>query len=824
MVSFVVNGTERSLPVDPEMPLLWALRDVLALKGTKYGCGVGLCGICTVLIDGVPNHACMVPVSKVAGSEVTTIEGLAALPARRALLDAWIAEQVPQCGYCQPGQIAAAAALLARNPRPSDREIDAALSGVLCRCGTYQRIRRAIRAAAVDPPQQAGAVAPATVRAAAEHAVAPVALDEWIGIRPDNTVVVTINHSEMGQGVTTSLATLVAEELEVDLSQMRTVFAPAHERYANPLFGTQATGGSTSIRGEWERLRRAGASARERLIKTAMESWGAKRAECRAEHGAVVHAPSGRRRTYAELAAAAKRVPTPRRLKLKSATELRLIGKPSRRLDVPDMVAGITEYTIDVTRPRMLVALIERPPTLGGRARSFDAAAALAVPGVRDVVALERGIAIVGEDFWSAARGRERVRADWDDGPHAELDTAKIYGELEAAARESAGTVVRRRGQPAHALRHAPTVVTAQYRTPYLAHCVMEPPTCIADVRADGCDLWVGTQNQTDTQAAAAALTGLPKRAVAVHTTFLGGGFGRRLETDFVEEAVRLSMHFRRPVQVVWTRADDIQHDRYRPAHSALLRAGLGRDGSPLVWWQRLAGPSFALEMGAVPYAIPNIREEHVERSSILPIGYWRGVGATQNAFVIESFIDELAARAGRDPLEYRLALLTDPRRTRVLTRVVQACGWGGPLASGRHRGIALYESFGSCVAQAAEVSVSADQAIRVHRVVCAIDCGQPVNPDGIRAQLEGGIAFGLSAALKEEIRVERGRVVQTSFADYPILTLAEMPEIETHIVESTEHPGGVGEPAVPVIAPAVANAVFAATGRRLRSLPLSLR
>jgi isoquinoline 1-oxidoreductase beta subunit len=822
MVSFVVNGTERSLDVDPDMPLLWALRDVLALRGTKYGCGVGLCGTCTVLVDGVPNHACMVPLRKLAGREVTTIEGLAAHAKRRKLLETWIALQVPQCGYCQPSQIMTVAALLEQSPSPSDGEIDAALSSVLCRCGTYQRVRRAIRAAAGDPPRAAATIPRASVPVPAEDAEDTVALDEWIGIRPDNTVVVTINHSEMGQGAATALATLIAEELEVDLSQVRTVFAPAQERYANPLFGTQATGGSTSIRGEWDRLRRAGASARERLIKAAMQSWDARRVECRAEHGAVVHTPSGRRLTYAQLGRAAKRVPPPARLNLKSASEFRLIGKPSLRLDVPDMVAGLTEYSIDVTRPGMLVAMIERCPTVGGRTRSFDATAALAVPGVRDIVALEGGVAIVAEDFWSAAKGRERVTVDWDDGPHAELDTAAIYRELEAAL-QSTGTVVRRRGQPARALRQASAVVTAQYRTPYLAHCMMEPPTCVADVRADGCDLWVGTQSQTDTQAAAAALTGLPKRAVAVHTTFLGGGFGRRLETDFAEEAVRLSMHFRRPVQVVWTRADDLRHDRYRPAHCALLRAGLDHGGSPLVWWQRLAGPSAALELSAVPYAIPHIREEHVERASVLPIGYWRGVGATQNAFVIESFVDELAAHAERDALDYRLALLADPRHARVLTRAAEACGWGGPLPTGRHRGIALYESFGSCVAQVAEVCVSADQRIRVHRVVCAIDCGQPVNPDGIRAQVEGGIAFGLSAALKEEIRVERGRVAQTSFADYPILTLAEMPEVETHIIESSSHPGGVGEPAVPVIAPAVANAVFAATGRRLRSLPLSL-
>lgn len=414
-----------------------------------------------------------------------------------------------------------------------------------------------------------------------------------------------------------------------------------------------------------------------------------------------------------------------------------------------------------------------------------------------------------------------RLAISWKAGPHTALGTEAIYRGLEDALQQ-AGAVARRRGDPERELSRARTIITARYRTAYLAHCTPEPMNCIADVRAGACDVWVGTQNQTETQAMAAALTGLPKRKVNVHTTFLGGGLGRRLATDFVAEAVRLSMHFGRPVQVLWTRSDDLQHDRFRPAHAVALRAALDGAGMPSVWWQRLAGPRSALQMNDVLYTVGNLCEEHVEVDSVLPIGAWRGVGATQNAFVVESFIDELAHAAGRDPFEYRLALLENAHHANVLQKAADAVNWHGPAPSGWHRGIALYESFGSCVAQVAEVSTDGSK-VRVHRFVCVIDCGQPVNPDGIRAQLEGSVALGLSAALKEEVRVEGGRVVQTGFADYPILTFSEMPVVEVHIVGSSEAPGGLGEPGVPVVAPALGNAIFAATGRRLRTLPLRL-
>jgi isoquinoline 1-oxidoreductase beta subunit len=816
MFTFALNNKPVTLAADGEMPLLWALRDVLGLKGTKYGCGVGRCGICTVLVDGAPQHACMLPLAKAAGRSVLSIEGLA--EKNPALVQAWIAAQVPQCGYCQGGQLMAAAALLAQRNNPTDAEIDAALSGVLCRCGTYPRIRRAIKLAAQGVATPDMALAPALPPATD----AGIALNDFIRVHADNSVTVMINHSEMGQGALSSLAVLVAEELEVDLNHIRTEFAPADNKYKNPLWGQQFTGGSSSVRGEWPPLRRHAAAAREVLIAAAMQRWGAQRGACRAVHGRVVHTPSGKELRYSALAADAAQLRPPSRLQLKEPGEFRLIGRPIPRLDIPDMVAGRTCYGIDVARPGMRVATVVRCPVFGGRVKRVAAGSARAVPGVHDVLEIESGVAVLADDFWSALRGREALRIEWDEGPHAALDDKAIDAELRAALLQD-GKLVRNVGNARRALKNAAPMFEADYFTPYLAHAALEPMNCVADVRPDGCDIWVGTQSQVDTQAIAAKITGLSKRKVRVHTQFLGGGFGRRLETDFVADAVQLAKMTGTPVQVIWTRADDLQHDKYRPAGAMRLAAALDAEGHPSAWFMRIAGSELVLEGIRVPYAIPHLREEHVEVKSAVPTGPWRSVGASQNAFAIECFVDELAHAAGRDPFEYRRSLLHDaPRERALLELVAEKAGWDRPLSAGRGRGIARYHSFGSSVAQVAEVAVVHD-TIRVERVLCAIDCGIAVNPDSVRAQMEGAIAFGLSAALLEKVRIERGRVTQANFADYPILTLAEMPEVVVHIIESDAAPGGVGEPGVPVIAPAVANAVFAATGRRLRRLPLRL-
>jgi len=817
--SIRVNGRTVTAEADPDMPLLWFLRDRADLKGTKYGCGTGLCGACLVLIDDEPNHACMVPLRRVGDRIVTTIEGLAQ-SAAQPLIDAWIAGRVPQCGYCQPAQIVAAQALLAGGGRPTRDAQAEAMDGVLCRCGTYQRIREAIadvaagrRAAAAAPSPQSGEIA----------LVEPegVVVNDWVSIEPDNSVVLMVNHSEMGQGALNAVATLIAEELEVDLAQVHGATAPADKKYINPQFGMQLTGGSSTIRGEWERLRLAGASAREKLIAAAAQVWNVERSACRAEHGTVVHTDTGRRLAYSELAERAAKLPEPKNPELKPPSEFRLIGRAAPRADFAPMARGSARYGMDVTVPGMTVALVSRAPMLDARLTGFDARRARDVPGVIDVVEISSGVAIVAQDFWAASRGRAALDVQWHQEKWHNLDTAAIYAKLEASL-DKRGKLTRRRGAAVGVLRKAKRVVVARYRTPYLAHCTIEPPNCVADVRADRCDLWVGPQDQTTTPKVAAEITGLARERVNVHTTFLGGGFGRRLETDFVVEAVELSAKLGRPVQVAWTREDDLQHDKFRPAHAVALKASLDGKGRPTAWWQRIAGPTVSLGMSDVPYAIENLREEKVTTRSPLPVGAWRGVGAVQNAFAIECFIDELAHCAEADPLDYRLGLLADsPRHRGVLEAAADMIGWRRGARRGRAFGIAGYRAFGSWTAQAAEVSCSADGGIRVHRIACAIDCGQAVNPDTIRAQIEGGIALGLSAALKEEIEVVDGRVRQTTLTDYPILCYSEMPEVEVRIIANGEPPGGVGEPPVPLVAPAVANAVFAATGRRLRALPL---
>ncbi|MGE5320410.1 MAG: molybdopterin cofactor-binding domain-containing protein [Hyphomicrobiaceae bacterium] len=818
MIPLTVNGTTYHAQSDPEKPLLWVLRDELGLKGTKYGCGVGVCGACLVLLDGAPAHACMVPLSNLASRQVTTIEGL---PGDHPVIRAWLDEQVPQCGYCQPAQILAATALLRASPHPDDAEIDAALSGVFCRCGTYPRIRRAIHRAAQSTPAASPLRLPELLDGL--PADAGVALNEWIWVNRDNLVTLMINHSEMGQGSLTGLAVLFAEELDVDLDRLRTVFAPVAAHYENGLWGGQFTGGSSSIRGEWKRLRRAAAQVRVRLVAAAARRWDVAADACRTGQGAVTHLPSGRRLGYGELAESAAQLEAPRTVPLKAAADFRLIGHSVPRLDIPAMLLGRARYGIDVAQHGMRVAAVARCPVFGGRVRAFDASAALAMPQVCEVVPIASGIAVVADDFWSAQRGCAALRIDWSPGGNASLSDAKIEEKL-LNALQSQGEVVERRGDAMRTLRRAAEVSEAVYQTPYLAHATIEPMNCVAHVQRDGCDIWVGTQDQKRTRARAAEITGLPEAKVRVHTQFLGGGFGRRLETDFVEEAVELSRRLGRPVQVVWSRADDLQHDFYRPAHAMRLQACLDAHGLPAAWFMRVAGASQALDGTQLPYAIPQLREERVEVASAVPTGAWRSVGASNNAFAIECFMDELAHAAGHDPVEFRLRLLDDaPRHRATLALAASKAGWGKPMAPGQGRGVAVYQSFDAVVAQVAEVSV-AEGVIRIKRVVCAIECGIAVTPDAIRAQLEGSVAFGLSAALHEEIRIADGRVQQASLQDYPLLSLAEMPAVEVHILPSRRTPGGVGEPGVPVIAPAVANAVFAATGQRLRRLPLRLR
>jgi isoquinoline 1-oxidoreductase beta subunit len=667
-----------------------------------------------------------------------------------------------------------------------------------------------------------------------EPAFAPNA---WVRIGTDGRITVVVDRSEMGQGVATALPMLVAEELEADWSKVEIEFAPSDPAYTNPLFGLQGTGGSTSVRAAWEPLRKAGAAAREMLIAAAAAEWSVDRSACRAENGLVRHT-DGRTLPYGRLAARAATLPVPEQVTLKDPADFRIAGKAIPRLDTPAKVNGSAQFGIDVRLPGMLVAVVARSPVFGGKVARVDDAKAKAIPGVRHVVPISSGIAVVGDTYWHARQGRQALEIEWNEGPNAQQSSARISEQLRRLAQRG-GAVARRSGDAGAALARAARRVSATYELPFLAHATMEPMNATAHVRADACDVWAPTQFQSGCTDAAAQITGLPKEKIAVHTTYLGGGFGRRFELDFVVEAVEVSKAAGVPVKVVWSREDDVQHDFFRPVSHHELVAGLDARGRPVAWTHRMVAPSImarvfpnfvkngldpeAVEGAAeLPYGIPNVRVDYVMAETGVPVGFWRSVNHSINGFVVESFIDELANAAQQDPLEYRRALLAgSPRHRRVLELAAEKAGWGSPAPAGRHRGIALHKSFESFVAQMAEVSVAGDGAVRVHRVVCAVDCGPVVNPNTVEAQMESGIVYGLTAALYGAITIKDGRAEQSNFHDYPMLRMYEMPEVEVHIVPSTDSQGGVGEPGTPPIAPAVSNAIFAATGKRLRRLPI---
>lgn len=816
-LSLTVNGTVHAVPAsDAERPVLWYLRDRLGLDGTKFGCGHGGCGACTVEIDGQAVRSCTVTVAEAAGKEIVTIEGLARRP-DHPVFRAWLAEQVPQCGYCQPAMIVATAALLDAHPAPTDAQIDDALAHVLCRCGSYQRVRDAVHRAATG--HWDGAPFAADPLPPAEGELPPAfQFNPWVAIAADGTVIVTIERSEMGQGVNTALAMLVAEELGVPLAGIRTRFAPVDHAYDNPVIGMQITVGSMSMHNAWLHVRRAGADARERLAAEAAERWGVERPACRTDAGNIVHQESGRHAGYGELAEAAAARAAVADPPLTGFEQMRILGKPAARLEIPDHIAGRSIFGMDVRLPGMLAATMLLPPTLGAVVQTVDARAAREIAGVRDVFAIGDGVAIVADDLWTAFRAREAVAVTWSGGDR--LYSYEIDRRLRAALARP-GTVEQETGNESTAFKGSKSIVEAEYATPFVAHAPIEPINCTVHLHDGRADIWVPTQGQTLALAAAAKAAGLPPEAVEIHTTFIGGGFGRRSVPDFVAEAVQIAKQTGTPIQLVWTRHDDIAHDRYRPASYIALRAGLAANGTPNALFMRVAGPKLAFDGIDIPYAIPNQRIEFVEEDPGIPTGYWRSVGASQNAFAIESFIDELAHAAGADPIAYRLALLaSSPRYRAVLELAANAANWGRPGA-GRSQGVALYYAHGGWAAQIAEVSVNSDLFVTVHRVVCAVDCGFAVNPDTVRAQVEGGIAFGLTAALKSNITIDRGQVAQSGFRDFPILTIGEMPKVEVIVTASREDPSGAGECAVPPIAPAVANAIFAATGQRLRSLPL---
>ena len=676
----------------------------------------------------------------------------------------------------------------------------------------------------------------------AASAGTPFVPNAFVRIGADGRIVLTMPYVEMGQGTYTSIPMLIAEELEVGLDQAKLEHAPPDEKgYGNPLLaGVQATGGSTAIRATWVPLRRAGATARILLIQAAAQRWTVEPASCRAEKGEVVHAVTGRRLKYGALAADAAKLPVPKDVPLKQPKDFRLIGTPAKRLDAQAKVNGTAIYGIDVRPSGVKFATLAQSPVFGGKLRSVDDREAKAVKGVRQIVQLDDCVAVVADHMGAAKKGLAALKIEWDDGPNGQLTTSAIAAELEQATL-SAGAVARDDGDVTKALAGGVTKVEATYQLPFLAHATMEPMNCTVHVRKDGCDVWVGTQVVGRAQEAAARVTGLPLDKVVLHQHLIGGGFGRRLEVDGVTRATQIAQKVAGPLKVVWTREEDTQHDMYRPMWFDRLSAALDEQGRPVAWAHRFAGssvlarwlpPAFSngLDPDSIegvahtPYALPNHRVEYVRTESAVPTAFWRSVGPSHNVFVVESFMDELAAAAKQDPVAYRLALLDkSPRAGAVLSLAARNAGWGQALPKGVGRGVSVQSVFGSHLAMVAEVEVGKDNAVRVRKVTAAIDSGIVVNPDTVRAQIESAAIFGISAALYGEITVRNGRVEQGNFDSYQVVRLDEAPAIDVHIVKSIESPGGLGEPGTSAVMPAVANAVFAATGKRLRKMPIDL-
>ena len=677
------------------------------------------------------------------------------------------------------------------------------------------------------------------VLAAGKAVFAPNA---FLRIGTDESVTIIVNKSEMGQGVYTSLPMLLAEELCCDWKRVTVQASPVGPEYNHAQFGAiMVTGGSNSVSSEWDRLSLAGAAAREMLVAAAAHQWKVAPGACRAENG-IVHGPAGRQLSFGKLAARAAKLPVPGKPRLKSGAK-KLLGKPLKRLDSPAKINGTAIFGIDVQVPGMLTAVIARSPVFGGRVKSFDAAKARAVPGVRDVVTIRGGVAVVGDGFWPAMKGRELLEIVWEEGEGARVSTPAMREEYARLA-ATPGMVARREGDALAVLATTQERVEAEFELPYLAHATMEPLNCFVDLKADSCLVRTGSQSQTVDRNAAAAVAGLKPEQVTFETTFLGGGFGRRACTgsDYVIDAVQVAKAIMKPVLVVRTREDDMRAGYYRPMWFSKVTACLDDLGMPLAWHHRVVGQSIiagtafepvmvvngidhtSVEGAAdTPYAIPNLQVELHSPKNAVPVLWWRSVGHSHTAFVMESFMDELAHKTGKDPYQYRRLLLArHPRTLKALETAATKAGWGKALPAGHGRGIAVHESFGSFVAQVAEVSLDEKGGILVHRVVCVIDCGRIVNPDTIKAQMESGITFGLSAALHGAITLTNGRVEQGNFHDYRLVDMRTMPQVEVHIIDSSEPPGGVGEPGVPPIAPAVANALFAACGARVRSLPIT--
>ncbi|MGY3450345.1 molybdopterin cofactor-binding domain-containing protein [Bradyrhizobium sp. USDA 4353] len=662
----------------------------------------------------------------------------------------------------------------------------------------------------------------------------------FVRISPDGRITLIVPNVEMGQGIYTGEAMLIAEELEAGLDQIQVETAPPNEQlYRQPLLKSQTTGGSTSIRGAYGPLRQAGAAARTMIIGAAAQRWRVPAAECTASRAVVTHVRTNRSLSYGELALDAGRQPVPQNVPLKDPSQWKLIGTAARRTDSRGKTDGSATFGIDIRVPGMKVAAVAASPVIGGKLVSVDDSAARAIPGVRDVIRIANAVAVTADHYWAARQGLAALRITWDDGPNARMSSAQLVDDLKGAYGKVKAIVARHDGDVDGAMARATQRVEADYELPFLAHATMEPINTTVHVRPDGCDVWVGTQVPTVAQQLVAQATGLPLDKVAVHNQLLGGGFGRRLEADSIQQAAELAKHVSYPVKIIWSREEDIQHDMFRPAYYDRMSAALGSDGLPLAWVDHITGGSITahympqglppgeIDPDAVegaketPYDFPAMHVDWTRADPPIPFTWWRGVGPTHNVFVVESFVDELAHAAKRDPIDYRKALLgKNPRSRTVLEMAAEKAGWGTPLPPRSGRGVSLHDSFGSHLAIVLQVAVADNGEIKLQRAVAVMDCGLTINPDQVKAQMEGGLNFGLTAALYSDITFRNGRVQQSNFNDYRMLRIHESPAIEVHLIRSTEDPGGVGETATVSAAPALGNALFAATGVRLRRYP----
>jgi isoquinoline 1-oxidoreductase beta subunit len=859
-MKLVVNQAE--VEVDDrhaKTPLLWVLRDVLGMHGTKFGCGAGFCAACTVLLDGVNMKSCQVAAEKAVGKQITTVEG-ASGSVVDAVRDAWHQGNVVQCGYCQPGQTLAAVSLLQSNPAPDDAAIDSWMSGNLCRCGTYPRIRTAIHRAAGT---LAAGTAPGRLISLPEPEVRPLTPDEmadpvhpYIRIHEDGTILAFSSQIEMGQGVHTGPATIVAEELDADFASVRVVNAangggPPRDVYGNPDVGGlfQLTGGSNSTKGFWVRYRLVAAQARARLAAAAAELWSVPEDELIFEHGVIRHG-AGREAAFGELAARAEQLPIPDDVQPKNLSDYRLIGAEGRlRVDSVPKILGAIQFTIDVSLPGMLTAVVLHPPRFGAKPTSIDDQTALAEPGVTAVVPIEEGIAVVGETVADAQRGLRALNVEWDDSDAERRSSEELLLEHVRLLESGEQAVLARDdGDAEQVLDGAPTVVDAMYALPYLAHATMEPNNAACHMRDDGLlHVWASTESPEYTRMSASQAAGIEKEQVEVHVTFAGGSFGLHSSSqrDPTAEAVHVAraLDWKHPIRVQSLREEDFKTGRYRAMAVHRVRAAADSDGRVAAFHQQIVaeptsvnlpfvrdvmftgGVDFFTTTGAAdpPYAFENFKLESTNFESGVPTMVWRSVGNSHTEFARESAIDELAIAAGRDPVELRRELLADsPRTLRALELAAQYSDWGSPLPEGRARGVTC-SSFLSHSANVTEISLDDRKRVRVDRIVFTLDCGIIINPDLIRAQVEGGLLFGLSAAAWGEVVLgEGGEILTQNFDRYPLVRMRSVPEIEVHLIESIESPTGVGEVSVPSVAPALANAIAALTGTRIRRLPLS--